>query len=199
MTMGLRLTSITGILLGFFFVAGFAILFLLNPQTYDELNNLSIAAYNIPGMDAQLWAASLYAVTGSLNIIFCIGLLKDGPNKSAGLIGKIMLIASGVIWMSFGLVAYNPATDIANHMLLIRLIAMITASFIGLLLLGVEYDKIARDKFLKWFTLLCAGLIFLISILSIFIYNDDTWVRTNISLTTYFVWFTVFGLRTLRE
>lgn len=51
MTMGLRLTSITGILVGFFFVAGFAILFLLNPQTYDELNNLSIAAYNIPGMN----------------------------------------------------------------------------------------------------------------------------------------------------
>ncbi len=197
--MSLRLTSLIGVLTGVFFIVGFAILFVLNPQTYEELNNLSLASYNILGMNARLWAAVVYGITGLLNIIFCVGLLKDKPNSSAGLIGKILLIVSGVTWLSFGLIDYNPTTDIANHILLIRLIVMIAASFIGLLLLGVEYNRISHDKFLKWFTLSSAALISLISLLSIFVYNDDTWVRTNVSLTTYFVWFTVFGLRTLRK
>ncbi|NBW34918.1 MAG: hypothetical protein EBR30_07850 [Cytophagia bacterium] len=197
--MSFRLTSFVGILTGVFFIIGFAILFVLNPQTYEELNNLSLASYNILGMHARLWAAVVYGITGLLNIIFCVGLLKDKSNSSAGLIGKILLIVSGVTWLSFGLMDYNPTTDIADHILLIRLIVIITASFVGLLLLGIEYDRIVRDKFLKWFTLSSAGLISLISILSIFVYNDDTWIRTNVSLTTYFVWFTVFGLRTLRK
>ncbi len=197
--MGLRLTSLIGVLTGVFFIVGFAILFILNPLAYEELNNLSLASYNILGMNARVWVTSVYVITGLLNIVFCVGLLKDKKSNSAGLIGKILLIVSGVTWLSFGLMDYNPITDIANHILLIRLIIMITANFIGLLLLSVEYDRIVKDKFLKWFTLSSAALILFISILSIFFYNDDTWVRTNVSLTIYFVWFAVFGARTLRK
>jgi hypothetical protein len=195
--MSLRLTSLIGILTGVFFIGGFATLFVLNPQTYEELNNLSLASYNIPGMNAKSMAVAVYGMTGLLNIIFCIGLLQDKSSSSVSLIGKILFIGSGLIWLSFGLIDYDPTTAIANHLLLIRIIMMIAACLVGFILLGIEYDRIAQDRFLKWFTLSSAGLISLLSFLSLFVFNDDTWIRTNISLAAYFIWFIVFGLRTL--
>jgi hypothetical protein len=194
--MRLRLTSLIAILTGVFFIVGFAILFVLNPQTYEELNNLSLASYNIPGMNARVWVVSMYVITGLLIIIFCGSLIKDKLHLSEGFIGKILIAVSGLVWLSFGIFDSNPTIDLSIHVLLIRLVVFLISSCIGLLLLGVGYHRIAQDKFLKWFTLSSAALIALISLLSIFVYNDDTWVRTNVSLTTYFVWFTVFGLRT---
>lgn len=149
-------------------------------------------------MNARSWAAIIiYGGTGLLNIIFCIGLLRDTPHSSASLTGKILLIVCATAWLSFGLLPYNPTTDISNHLLLIRLIVFIVASFIGLLLLSVEYDRIAQDKILKWYTYLTAGLILLLSFLSVFVYDDETWMRTNASLSLYFIWLAVFGLRVL--
>lgn len=196
--MNQRLISLTAISTGFLFMVGFAGLFVLNPQTYEELNHLSLVSYNIPGMNARVWVALVaYGLTGAMNILFVTGLLLDKPSKPADLVGKILLAVSGVIWLSFGLICYDPTTDIASHVLLIRLIGMITTSFIGLLLLSIEYPRIHQDKLLKWFTLLSACLILILSFLSIFVYNDDTWIRTNVSLTVYFVWCIIFGLCTL--
>jgi hypothetical protein len=194
--MNRKAISLTGIFTGFFFLVGIVVLFYLNPQTYVELNNLSLAAYNISGMDARLWAASiLYGITGIFNVIFCTIILRDLPIKSASLIGMLLLLVCGAIWLSFGLLTYNPTADISNHILLIRLIVLISSSFFGLLLVGFEYEIVAKDKFLKWYTLSCAGLILFLSLLSVFIYNDNTWIRTNTSVVIYFTWFTVFSVR----
>lgn len=196
--MGKKLIGTLGALVTITFITGFLVLFILNPQVFEELNNLSLSAYNLVGMKGREWAFTVvYFLTGLLNIIFCIGLLKDKPSNSASFTGKILLMSCGLIWLSFGLLPYDPTTDIVNHLLMIRLIILITASSIGLLLLGVEYNRIEQDKFLKWYTLSSAGLILLLSFLSVFVYNDITWIRTNASLTIYFVWFIVFGLRNL--
>jgi hypothetical protein len=148
-------------------------------------------------MNARSWVASIYVVTGSLIIIFCACLIKDKLHLPEGLIGKILLTASGLVWLSFGILDSDPTIDLIIHMLLIRLIVFLTSSFIGLILLSVGYHRIAQDKFLKWYTLSSAGLILLLSFLSVFVYNDASWIRINASLTIYFVWFIVFGLRNL--
>jgi len=197
--MSIRFTASIGFLTGVIFIVGFIVLFIFNPQTYEELNNLSLASYNIHGMHSRLWIATIYSITGLLNVVFSIGLFWNGFKKSASLVGNILLIACGIIWSSFGFFVYDPTTDMSIHMLLIRLIVFIIASLTGLLLLGVEYSRLAQNQFLKWFTLLSASLIALLSFLSNFIYNDETWIRTNLSLIVYFVWLSVFGFSVFRD
>lgn len=190
--------AIGGILITLFFLISFLVLFKLNPQTYDELNNLSLTAYNIVGMKYRLWAAcAIYGGIGLLNIIFCTSLFLGTPNKSAFLIGKILMLAAGLIWLSFAILPYNPETEIGNNLLLIRVIAMIVTSMIGLIFLGSEIENLSKGIILKWFTLGSGLSILLLSIMSTFVYNDTTWIRTNISFVIYFAWFGVFGVLTL--
>lgn len=187
-----------GILTALFYVIGFVVLFILNPQAYEELNNLSLAAYNIVGMDYRWYSVVAYLIVGILNLIFCSLLFLMANNKSLAIVGKIFLLISGLLWFSFGVYPYNPMTDnMSNHILVIRVLALLVTSFSGLLFFGGEFETISKDKFLKWYTLSSGLVILLLSLLRIFIYNDETWIRANISITIYFVWFGVFGLRTL--
>ncbi len=193
----MRFTAIIAILTGLSFFGGIFILFVLNPQTFHEFNNLSLASYNIRGMSGRLWAAFvLYGITGFLNIFFCISLLKVNLELSLGLAGKILLMVCGMLWLSFGISYYDFTNEFANHLLLIRLIVLIILSFVSFFLVSNANDLVSQDKILKWFTLLCAALILALSILSTFVYNDDTWIRTNLSIVTYFSWFLIFGFRT---
>lgn len=194
-----KVLAFGGILISTLFFTGFLVLFKLNPQTYDELNNLSLTAYNIVGMEYRLWAAcAIYGSIGLLNIIFCISLFLSTPNKSAFLIGKILMLVAGVVWLSFAILPYDPETEIGNHLLLIRVITMIVASLIGLVFIGSEIDYLSKSKFLKWYTLSSGLLILLLSFLSAFVYNDTTWIRTNVSFLIYFLWFGVSGIELLR-
>jgi hypothetical protein len=180
------------------FIIGFVGLFIINPQTYDELNNLSISGYNLDGMNAENWIKSFYIIVGLLNVIVAIGLFKMSDNKSIIVGGKILLLISGVIWTTFGLINYN-LSDFGTHLLAMRTIALLTTGLFALIILGAEIEKILNDKFLKYYALATAGTILLLSILSVFVYWDETWIRTNISLTIYFVWFGVFGLRLVKK
>jgi uncharacterized membrane protein YuzA (DUF378 family) len=89
------------------FIIGFVGLFIINPQTYDELNNLSISGYNLDGMNAENWIKSFYIIVGLLNVIVAVGLFKISDNKSIIVGGKILLLISGVIWTTFGLINYD--------------------------------------------------------------------------------------------
>ena len=181
-----------------FFIIGFVGLFIINPQTLEELNNLSISGYNLDGMNAENWIKVFYIIVGLLNVIVAVGLFKMSDNKSIIVGGKILLLISGVIWTTFGLINYD-LSDFGNHMLAMRTIAIVTTGLCGLIILGAEIEKILNDKFLKYYTLATAGTILLLSILSIFVFWDETWIRTNISLTVYFVWFGVFGIKILQK
>jgi hypothetical protein len=187
-----------GTLTTILFIMGFVGLFIINPQTYEELNNLSISGYNLDGMNAENWIKSFYIIVGLLNVIVAVGLFKMSDNKSIIVGGKILLLISGVIWTTFGLINNEP-TDFGTHMLAMRTIAILATGLFGLIIIGAEIEKISNDKFLKYYTLTTAGLILLLSILSMFVFWDQTWIRTNVSLTTYFIWFGVFGLRILQK
>ena len=188
-----------GTLTTILFIVGFVGLFILNPQTYEELNNLSISGYNLDGMNAENWIKTFYIIVGLLNIVIALGLFRISDNKSIIVGGKILLLVSGVIWTTFGLINYDPNTDFGNHLLAQRTIAILATGLLGLILIGAEMEKIRKDKFLKYFTLAAAGTMLLLCLLSVFVYWDETWIRTNISLTIYFVWFGVFGLRLVQK
>jgi len=77
-----KLIGTLGTLTTIFFVVGFAGLFIINPQTYQELNNVSISAYNLDGMNAETWIKVFYIIVGLLNVFVAIGLFKMSDNKS---------------------------------------------------------------------------------------------------------------------
>lgn len=197
--MSKNLIGIQGILVTVSFLLGFFILFMINPQTFREVNNISIAAFNLRGMSGRLWAMINYLIIGSLNFAFCGTLLTLTSRNLTRTMGAVLLMAAGVIWFTFGIIPYNPTSDLGNHMLLIGIILMISAGSIGFILLAVELDKISNNKFLKWYTLSSGFLILLLSSLSVFVFNDLSWIRTNLSITIYFVWFGVFGSIYLRD
>src|SRR5688572_24768691 len=118
--MSFRMTKLLALLVGFLFFGSLFALFYLNPQTYRELNNLSVASFNIVGMHFRAVAVStLYAGTGIINIIFCIRLLREGMHN---LVGKISLLIASVCWSSLALLPYNIDNPETYHMLLVRII-----------------------------------------------------------------------------
>jgi hypothetical protein len=82
---------------------------------------------------------------------------------------------------------------------MIRVISLLFIAPIGLLLLGIELEKIINDKFSKYYTLTSSLIILILGALSVFIFNDETWIRTNTSLAIYFIWFGVIGLRFIQR
>ena len=194
-----KLIGILGILTSLFFFIGFWGLFFMNPQTFAELNNLSISAYNLDGMDGRIWVSSIvYILAGLLNIIVALLLVK-ATKSSVTLAGEIFILITGGIWLSFGLITYEVNTDLGNHLFIIRTITMLVTSTIGLLLFGLELERVTNDIFLKYYTIGTGLIILLLCILSLFVYNDDTWIRTNISFTIYFTWFGILGIRVFRR
>lgn len=194
-----RVIANTGILITMIFILGFIVLFIVNPQTYEELNNISLTGYNIVGMNFRLWVAIvIYSLVGFLNILFTLLLFLQTIHKLISLIGKILILLCGIMWLSLGVFPYDPNTEFGNDLLIIRLVLIILTSSIGLLFIGSEFDLILKNKFTKWYTVLCGALILILSFMSVFIFNDSTWIRTNLSFVIYFTWFGVIGVETLR-
>jgi hypothetical protein len=194
--MNRRLVGILGLATTIIFAIGFIGLFIYNPITYEELNNLSLAQYNLIGMNGRLWLICVnYITVGLLSSFFAIGLFGITKNNSIIVGGKILLLLSGLIWISFGIIPYDMETGVGNHLMLTRTIAILLIGPMGLVILGAEFEQIVKDKFLEYYTLASGILILLIGVASTLFFNDVTWIRTNLSLTTYFLWFGVFGLR----
>ena len=190
-----KLISAVGILLTSIFIGGFLIFFWFNPKAFEELNNLSLFAYNLKGMNGRMWAIFvIYLTVGLLNMMFSIGLFIVIENKSIIVVGKILLLIAGTLWLTFGLFPYDVQTVTSVHLFLIRVIAVILSSALALIILGAEFEKIHQSKFLKLYTLSSGLFIMLLGFMSAFVYNDTTWVRTNVSLGIYFLWFGVFGV-----
>ena len=192
--------GLIGILTAAVFLAGFLTLFIYNPQTRQELNNLSLSSYNLIGMKGQAWTAYVnYLTVGLLNTFFAIGLFWTTKNKSIIVAGKILLLLTGLIWTSYGLVPTDLSNDSGMHLMMISVFSMLITGPAGLIILGAEFEQIFKDKFSKYYTLSTGLVILFIGFLSVFVFNDETWIRTNISLTIYFIWFGVFGIKILQK
>ena len=156
--------------------------------------------FNLNGMKGETWIEINYILVGLLNILFSIGLFKISDNKSVLLVGKIMLLTTGIIWITFGLIDYKTDTDFEKHIMATRAIVTLGTAMLSLLMLGGEFEKMVKDKFLKYYTIVSGALILLLSILSLSVFMfSDSWIRANISWTIYFLWFGVFGIRFLQK
>ena len=196
--MNSKLIAVIGFLVSAIFIVGFLILFVLNPKTLESINTLSLFVYNLDGMEGRLWAAMvIYLTVGMLNSLFAVGLLVTLKNESTIVIGSILLLITGLTWASFGLFPTDTQTSIGGNLFLFRIITVTLTGAIGLIVFGAEFEKVHPSKFLKWYTLSSGLLILALSFLSVFVFNDATWIRTNISITMYFVWFVVFGITCL--
>ena len=192
--------GLIGLLITTVFLTGFLTLFIYNPQTFEELSNVSLSSYNLIGMNGQAWTAYVnYLTLGLLSSLFAIGLLMTTKNNSIIVAGKILLLLAGLIWTSYGILPTDLLTDGGINLMMIRIISILIIGPAGLIILGSEFEQIIKDKFSKYYTLSTGLLMLFFGFLSVFIFNDDTWVRTNISLTIYFVWFGVFGLRLVQK
>jgi len=183
------------------FIVGFTSLFIINPNTFEEINNVSIAAYNLVGMNGRPWAIIIYLTTGLLSIIFCLGLSGLKKSTIVNRLGKALVITTGLLWASFGFIPYQFENDFGTHLFLIRILLMILLGSIGLIILGSEYIDHPRggSRLTRLYTLSTGLLMLAISALSVFVYNDKTWIRTNISFTVYFIWFGLVGLQYLKN
>jgi len=196
-TMNNTLTGALSLLTAFLFISGYSGLFIINPQTVEELNNLGISGYNINGMKGAALIAVFYALAGLLNSAVAIILLRKTKKKTLIAGGIILLFISGIIWTSFGLISYVPSTEFGIELVMLRTILFLVTAFFGLLFIGADIEKTFNDRFLKIYTLATAGIILMLCSLSLFVLEDKTWIRTNISLALYFLWFGVFGIRIL--
>ncbi|MBX2897988.1 MAG: hypothetical protein KF763_21275, partial [Cyclobacteriaceae bacterium] len=192
-----KIIGTIGICITLLFVISYVSLFIYNPQTLEEVDKVtSIAAFNITGMNGRWIIAYLnYLTIGLLNLVFVFGLFKNSKNDLPIIIGKILILISGLIWTSFGVMSWDAFSDIGIHTVMIRVIVLLTVTPLGLIFLATEMEKVVKDKFSKYYTLTTGLLILLLGILSVFVYNDQTWMRTNVSIAIYFLWFGVFGLR----
>lgn len=194
--MNQRTIGAIGLLITTFFVSGFLSLFIYNPLTLEEVNNIpSIAAYNLDGMNGRWLAVFNYFTVGLLNLIFGVGLFKLSKNELPIIIGKILILGAGFIWLSFGIQPWVPDTDSDVHTIAIKVILFLLIAPFGFIFLGIEFEKVMKDKFSKYYTLVTGITMLLLGILSVFVFNDKTWIRTNISLILYFLWFGVIGQR----
>lgn len=196
-----RTLGLVGISITVFFVLGFVFLFIYNPKTLEEVDKVpSIASFNLIGMDGRWLAAYInYLMIGVLNLTFAFGLLKIPKNDAPLIIGKILILIAGLIWTSFGIISWDPYSETEIHTVTVRVIALLTIAPLGLILLAIEFERMINDKFLKYFTLTTGLTILIIGFLSVFVFNDQTWMRTNVSLIIYFLWFGVFGLKLLQK
>lgn len=186
------ITKLLALSVGSVFFISLFVLFYVNPQTYHELNNLSIASFNIIGMEFRSVAAlTLYAGTGILNIGFCIRLFGEKMNTP---VGKISLLIAAICWSSLAIFPYDINDTITHHLLVLRIILFLTSSILGLLFISIDYGKVSHRPFMKWYTLSSAVLVCLLGFLSVFVYTDASWVRTNLSIVIYFTWHLFFGI-----
>jgi hypothetical protein len=182
-------------------LAGFVLLTQINPQVVSEFDVLALSYYNLEGMDGQLVAKwMIYLGAGIASMTALIGLSIRHKKSIQVVIGLSFLTVSSLIWISFGLISLTPEDfDNDSKLLLMRTIIFMLTSIIGFLLLGTSYMKLRKKVILKHLTLTIALAVGTLGALSTFVFNDETYFRTNSSLALYFIWIGLVGTLMLTE
>lgn len=189
-----------GIMSFLFFLIGFMILISSNPQVIAEIDNLALSYFNLEGMNGrQLANFVIYIGAGLLSFFTLIGLLIENRRSSQLIIGISFLIVSALNWISFGLTSRG-IDDIEGDgkLVLLRTIVFLLTSVMGLMLVGTDKLKLNDHRVAKWSTLTIGVIITSLGILSTFVINDNTWWRTNLSISLFFIWIGIIGILFIR-
>jgi len=154
-----------------------------------------LASSNLEQLDGRVIAGITYLLVGILNIIFVVGLFQLSKNDMPVVLGKAVFLIIGLIWISFGILSWNLDSEFEMHTVIFRVIAILILAPVGYFFIGIEFERVIEDSFSKYYTLGTGFCFILFGILSLFVFNDETWIRTNILIILYFVWFGVLGIR----
>ncbi len=167
--MNRKLTGVFGILSPMLFIIGFGILYsFFNPKIFSATGGFMVVGFNVKGMQGLEWTKYFnYFFVGIVIIIFSIGLIKNTSNKGGNKAGKILILLSGIIYMTFGLIEIENSTDLFFWIYISQIVLTLSLGALGFILLSDNYLEIYNNKIIKN-TILCFGiLIFLNGVLEV--------------------------------
>ena len=195
--MNYRLIGFFGLVSVLLFCSGFTGLFIINPQAIQEINNVCITYFNLLDMEGRLWISSLgYIASGVAGIIYFGALLFKVVSTSRK-IALWILVLHSVLWISFGVIPYNHLSDSSNLLMLNRTLIDLFLILSGLLIISSEGLTSDHLGPIRLSSIVSASLIGILCFMSVFVFNDSTWIRSNLCYLIYHLWIGVSGLTLL--
>lgn len=140
------LVRILGISITSLFAISFIALFIINPQTVEELNYLGITSFNLLGFKQQLLVALVnYILLGVLIALFGFRLSIFFKKSDASKYGSYLIVVSGLAWASLGIFTIDPGVEeVFGLYHMIRIVICWLSGLIGLILISVDVDKVLK-------------------------------------------------------
>ena len=192
-------TAYIGISVTVLFLIGFCILFITNPQTFIEAQNLSLTSYNLKGLSERpIVAFGIYMPLGILTVIFAFGLITNMHNTFLR-ISLILIGLIGLIWFFLGIfpIDANSNQQVLNTMLIAQ--GSLALGSIGILLFGAESEKFIKDNFIKAYSIITGLIIIAGGFISFMFTLEHSFIRLNLYLILFFMWFAVMGWRMIKK
>jgi hypothetical protein len=187
--------GIIGLLIPFIFIISFTIFFtLINPTMFDPSNGIFLVGYYLPELEGLFWLRYFnYIGIGLLIIAFCFAILFKTDNSGTNKIGKILLLLSGLTWISFGVLEISDS-DFDPIFLVLRIIITLSFGSFGFLLLGNDFNKISQSKIYKKILLTIGFLISFIGLFDFLMMSKTPNYFGYLNWLIYFIGFGIIGL-----
>lgn len=147
-----QITGILGGIIPILFIIGFYLLtFEYNPGRFKLSDGEFIVGFLLEGMPGYELAKYFnYLFIGFIIISFSLSLLKNTSNRGLNKIGKILILISGVLYLSFGFTDIGETSDLNVFLLLARIIFILLLGAIGFIMISDEFLEISNNKSIKW-------------------------------------------------
>lgn len=196
-----KLTGIFGLLSPILFIIGFGILYsIFNHKIFSATGGFFVVGFNVKGMPGLEWSKYFnYFLVGITIVIFSIGLIKTTSNRGRNKNGKILILLSGITYMTFGFVEIENTTDLIFWIYIFQIVITLSLGALGFILLSDNYLEIYNNKTIKH-TILCFGvLIFLNGVLEILAYKVYPSFMGILSWLLYFLGIGLIGLTLIKK
>ena len=157
-------TGILGTVIPILFVIGFYLfIFEYNPNRFNFSDGDFIIGFLLKDMPGYELAKYFnYILIGCLIISFSISLIKTTSNKGFNKTGKILILFSGIIYISFGFTNIGDTSNFTAILFLSRIILRVSFGAIGFIMLSDEFLEISNSKLIKWM-IFSAGILILLN------------------------------------
>jgi hypothetical protein len=188
---------VLGMLASIIFLIGLGWLLITNEQMPEQLKSFSLTIYNFEGLTNRIWAVLLlYTFPGLLSSAASVKYLF-GNSSTIIKVSALFHFVSGITWLSFGVFPYVVTDNFSIAFMIIRIFTFLISSSAGLILLGAEFYRISKNRYLGWYTIVIGVFIGLLGTWSLFSL-DESWLRTNGSIASYFIWLGIYCLFQVR-
>lgn len=196
-----KLTGILGFLSPILFIIGFGILYsVFNPKLFSTTGGFLVVGFNVKGMPGLEWSKYFnYFLVGITIIIFSIGLIKTTSNKGRNKIGKILILLSGITYMTLGFVEIENATDLIFWIYIFQIGITLSLGALGFIFLSDNYLEIYNNKIIKYIILCLGVFIFLNGVFEVFAQNVYPKFMGILSWLLYFFGIGLIGLTLIKK